>query len=99
MATGTNRDLGPCPLCGRPLLEGPSIDRHHWRPRKHGGRDWSWLHKVCHRMIHRRFSEAELAAGHDSAAALAADPDIARFVRWVRRKPADYVDWPRQPRR
>ncbi len=50
-------------------------------------------------MIHRRFSEAELAAAYDTAAAIAADPDIARFVRWVRKRPADYVDWPKRKRR
>lgn len=81
------------------MREGAAVDHHHWRPRSRGGEAWSWLHQVCHRMIHRRFGEAELAAAYDTPEALRADPDIAHFVRWVRRKPPDYVDWPRRPRR
>lgn len=81
------------------MLAGIAVDRHHWLPRSHGGETWDWLHQVCHRMIHRRFSEAELAAAYRTPEALRADPDIARFVRWVRRKPPDYVDWPKLPRR
>lgn len=91
--------LGPCPVCGRPMTDGPAVDRHHWRPRSMGGRDWSWLHQVCHRMIHRVFSDAELAAGHDTAEAIRAHPEMRRFVAWVRRKPPEYVDWPKAPRR
>lgn len=30
--------LGPCPLCGRPMIAGPSVDRHHWVPKSEGGR-------------------------------------------------------------
>ncbi len=80
------------------MMAGPSVDRHHWIPRAHGGRDWDWMHKICHRMVHRRFSEAELATTHATAEVLRADDDIARFVAWVRRKPDDQIDWPRLPR-
>ena len=90
--------LGPCPICGRPMIEGAAVDRHHWRPRAFGGREWSWVHQVCHRMIHRVFDDAELAHGFDSPNAIRAHPDMARFVAWVRRKPPDYVDWPKSPR-
>ncbi len=87
--------LGPCPVCGRDMSDGPSVDRHHWTPRTKGGREADPLHVICHRMIHRVFSEAELAAGFVTPEAIREHPEMERFIRWVRRKPADYVDWPK----
>lgn len=92
-------DRGPCPICGRPMWDGPSVDRHHWVPRKHGGGPCATLHLVCHRMIHRVFSERELSQSFRDVDSLRAHPDIARFIAWVRRKPPDYVDWPKAPQR
>ena len=91
--------LGPCPLCGRPMVPGPSVDRHHWVPRTEGGRTAEAMHRVCHRMIHRVLDERSLARAYASAEALRAHPDIARFIQWVQKKPADYVDWPKRERR
>ncbi len=89
---------GRCPICQRPLIEGPSVDRHHWVPLSHGGREAALLHRICHRMLHRLFTEAELARSYSTAEAVLAHPDMQRFVAWVRRQPADYVGWPRAPR-
>lgn len=92
-------ELGPCEICGRPMRDGPSVDRHHWIPRAHGGHAASTIHLVCHRMIHRVFSDRDLALTYRDAESLRAHADMARFIAWVRRKPHDYVDWPRSPRR
>lgn len=91
--------LGPCPVCGRAMIEGPSVDRHHWVPKSEGGRATDFIHVVCHRMVHRVFDERELAGDYADPDAVRAHPEIARFVTWVRRKPADYVDWPKEPRK
>ncbi len=80
------------------MIDGPSVDRHHWVPRTKGGREMETLHLICHRMIHRVFSEKELATRYSDPAAILEHPDIQRFVAWVRRQPAEYVDWPRQRR-
>lgn len=80
------------------MIDGPSVDRHHWIPRTKGGREMDWLHLVCHRMIHRLFSEKELATAYSDPAVVRGHPDIQRFIAWVRRQPAEYVDWPRRPR-
>ncbi|MDA0218861.1 MAG: HNH endonuclease [Proteobacteria bacterium] len=88
-------DLGPCPLCGRPMVDGPSIDRHHWVPRSRGGRQQSAMHQVCHRKIHAVLSEAELAHDYADAEALRAHPEIARFIAWVQRKPPEWNAWHR----
>lgn len=72
-----------------------SRDRHHWSK---GGREWAWLHQVCHRMIHRLFSDDELAETFSDPESLRAHPEMRKFIAWVRRKPAGYVEWPREPR-
>ena len=97
--TSANGADGRCPLCSRPLVQGPSVNRHHWVPRSKGGRDASDVHVVCHRMIHRLFSEAQLAASYATPQALLADPALRRCVEWVQKKRPEYVDRPRRPRR
>lgn len=99
MARAADDDLGPCPVCGRPMIAGPSVDRHHWTPRSHGGRTAAPLHRVCHRMLHRLFTRAELAALVDTPDKARARPEVQRFIGWVRKQPPDYVDWPEQPGR
>ena len=80
------------------MLEGPSVDEHHWVPRSRGGREAAAMHKVCHRMVHRVFTDKELARDYASADALRAHPEIVKFVAWVRKQPPDYVDWPKRSR-
>jgi hypothetical protein len=80
-----------CPLCGRPMVPGPSIDEHHLLPRSRGGKDKHVIHKVCHRKIHQTFSEKELARGYASWEALAAHPEIATFIAWVRKRPPEFL--------
>lgn len=41
----------------------------------------------CHRKVHQTFTEAELERGYSSVEALAADPEIERFVGWISGKP------------
>ena len=96
--TETN-DLGPCPICGRPMIDGPSVDRHHWVPKSKGGRDVAVLHTVCHRKIHSVLSETELARNYATADALKAHPDIAAFIAWVRKKPPEFLDWSKAPKK
>lgn len=91
--------IGPCPLCGRPMVPGPSLDRHHWVPRSEGGREQTLMHRICHRKIHSVLSERELAAAYDSPEALRGHPEIARFLKWVRRKPPEFMDRHRRKRR
>lgn len=81
------------------MIPGPSVDRHHWTPRSHGGREAAPLHRVCHRMLHRLFSRAELATRYDTPEAVRDHPDVRKFIQWVRKQPADYVDWPEAPGR
>ena len=91
--------LSPCPLCGRPMIDGPSVDRHHWVPRSERGEDWSYLHRICHKKLHSLFSAEALARDYSPPAALLAHPDIQSFVKWVRKQPPELVGRHAKPKR
>ncbi len=91
--------LGPCPLCGRPMVDGPSLDRHHWVPRSEGGRQQAVMHRICHRKIHSVLDERSLARAYATPEALRGHPEIARFLRWVAGKPPEFMDRHRRARR
>ncbi|MDX6748931.1 HNH endonuclease signature motif containing protein [Geminicoccaceae bacterium 1502E] len=82
--------LGPCPVCGRPMVAGASVDRHHFLPKSRGGREREWVHRICHRKIHSLFTEAELERNYALPERLRAHPEMARFISWVARKPAEF---------
>lgn len=96
--TGPTTRLGPCPVCGREMVDGPSVDRHHWVPKSEGGRETDYIHLVCHRMIHRVFDARELAGDFADPQAVRDHPEIKRFTAWVRKQLPEYVDWPKSPR-
>ncbi|WP_375459136.1 HNH endonuclease signature motif containing protein [uncultured Enterovirga sp.] len=78
-----------CGLCGRPIPPGARASRHHLVPKLKGGAKLPTvlLHQVCHSAIHARYSEADLARRLSDLDSLRAEPDLARFLSWVRRKP------------
>jgi hypothetical protein len=84
--------LPPCPLCGRELIAGKSVDEHHLLPKSQGGRETQTIHRICHRKIHATFSEKELARNYTTWEALQAHEDIAAFIAWVQKKAPEYYD-------
>lgn len=78
----------PCWLCHRPL--GRRVEWHHPVPRSRGGRETVPLHPICHRALHRFFSNRELADLGDDRAGLTAHAGLARFLAWIGNKPADF---------
>lgn len=48
------------------------------------------VHPICHRTLHTRFSNAELERIGEDVETLRHDPEIARFLRWIALKPADF---------
>jgi 5-methylcytosine-specific restriction endonuclease McrA len=98
-ATASGAPAPACPLCGRPIVPGPTADEHHLVPRSQGGKDTHLVHRICHRKIHATFSEKELARRFHTWAALRAHPEIADFVAWVANKPPQYWDRTLKPRR
>jgi hypothetical protein len=58
-------------------------------PKSEGGTVTVQLHRMCHRQIHALIPERELAREYASIEALLRHPGVARYVQWVRNKPAD----------
>lgn len=82
----------PCPLCGRQLVPGPSVDRHHLVPQLKGGTVADEVHRVCHGKIHATWDENQLRDHYDTWEKLRTAPEMQSFIRWVRKKPADFMD-------
>jgi hypothetical protein len=81
--------LGPCPLCGRPMLKGASVDRHHWQPKSRGGKQAEYLHRICHRKLHSLYTSKELAAEVKTPEKARQHPEMQTFIKWVRRQPPE----------
>ncbi|AWN42047.1 restriction endonuclease [Methylobacterium durans] len=81
-----------CPLCERTIPARARSSLHHLTPKLKGGthKGTVRLHQICHSAIHARYSEAEIARRLADVDALRQDPEIGRFVEWVRSKPDDF---------
>jgi 5-methylcytosine-specific restriction endonuclease McrA len=79
-----------CPLCERPIPDG-HLDKHHLIPRVKGGKETEALHTACHRQIHAVLSNRELETRYNTVEALLTQPDILKFVTWIKTKPNDFL--------
>jgi len=79
----------PCSLCGRPFPR-LQLTKHHCRPRQKGGTpdDVELLCSQCHGMVHATYANATLAALYPTIDKLRAAPELAAFLRWVRKQPS-----------
>jgi len=79
-------------LCGRPLA-GP-CNKHHLLPISKGGKGTETvvLHKICHDKIHAVFTEMELKKHYNTIERLQQNDEIARFIKWVRKREPEYYD-------
>lgn len=82
-----------CPLCLRPIPEGVSQSLHHLVPRLKGGRGGPvvLLHHICHKEVHARFTEAELARDFATVEALREAERLRPFLDWVARRPPGFL--------
>ncbi len=83
-------EYAPCPLCGRALVPGPSVNRHHLVPRSRGGKAAFDIHRICHSKIHSLWTEKELAAEFHDFDRIRADPRIQVFIAWVRKQDPEF---------
>jgi 5-methylcytosine-specific restriction endonuclease McrA len=88
-----------CPLCGRPIPPDVPQSAHHLVPKSKGGRDTVLLHHICHKQIHATLTEAELARDFSTIKALQAHPKMAKFIRWVAKRPPEFTSRSPGPRR
>ncbi len=78
-----------CWLCERQL--GSVVEWHHPVPKSRGGCERMPVHPICHRTIHARFSNTELARNGGSRLALLADAEMAKFLSWIAGKHPDFT--------
>ncbi len=78
----------PCSLCGRPFARA-QLTKHHCLPRQKGGtvEDIELLCPQCHGMVHATYTNATLAGLYPTIAQLRGAPELAGFLRWVRKQP------------
>jgi 5-methylcytosine-specific restriction endonuclease McrA len=96
-----------CQLCGRQVSE---LTVHHLVPRtRHNNRRvrrdltrrevrqaLALLCRGCHNFLHATFTEKTLEREFSTLEALASSPQVAQFVDWLRRKPADFHPYTRE---
>ncbi len=73
-----------CALCERDVSR---VTRHHIVPRSEGGKQTVALCSACHKTLHGFFTNETLAKELSSIDALRQDPDVRRYLPWVRRQP------------
>jgi hypothetical protein len=77
-------DLVQCALCERTVRH---ANKHHIVPKSEGGTVTVILCLVCHKTLHKFFENRTLAREKSTIDALRADPDITRYLNWVRKQP------------
>lgn len=82
-----------CPLCLRPIPEDVAQSLHHLIPRLKGGKGGPTvlLHHICHKEIHARFTEAELARDFSAVDALRESDRLRPFLDWVAKRPPAFL--------
>jgi len=89
-----NNELGPCPICGRVMIDNLTSDEHHLVPKEFGGNKHPiiLIHRICHTKIHSSIPNRELWHTYNNVDSLREHPDIEKFIKWVRKKDPEYMD-------
>jgi hypothetical protein len=56
------------------------------------------LHLICHRKLHSLFTDKELATTYTNPEVVQQHPQMRTFIRWVRRRPPEFIDRHKKPR-
>jgi hypothetical protein len=88
-----------CPICGREMIEGPTIDGHHLIPKTHGNRDKRayskpnlvLIHRVCHQKIHHTFSDTDLLNHYHTVDRIVGHPEMQKYIKWIQRKEPEFI--------
>ncbi|XUU60421.1 HNH endonuclease [Erythrobacter sp. HA6-11] len=77
-----------CWLCERGFET--LIHYHHLVPKSKKGRETVPVHPICHRAIHKNFTNAQLARFGNDRERLLENETLCNFVEWVKGKPPDF---------
>lgn len=82
-----------CPLCLRPIPKDVAQSLHHLIPKLKGGKGGPTvlLHHLCHKEIHARFTETELARDFHSVESLRSSDRLQPFLAWVAKRPPGFL--------
>jgi len=86
-----------CPLCERKIPD-KCGNRHHLVPKLKGGTlcPTEMMHVICHSKLHSIFTEGELARDYNTVDKLLENEEIAKFVKWVQKRPDSFSDHNKQ---
>lgn len=78
----------PCGLCGRGCQRA-QLTQHHAVPRSRGGTSEhiELICSQCHGMVHATFTNRTLADFYPTVAKLRQSPELAGYIKWVRKQP------------
>ena len=85
-------NIGDCPLCGRVMFDGPSINEHHLVPKSLKGKDKIIIHAACHQKIHTIFTEKELQQKYNTIKKIKENGEIQKFIKWIKKKDPEYYE-------
>lgn len=71
-------------------MRGTSLNEHHLIPRMYGGIEKYVMHRVCHSKIHSAISEHDLAFNYNTFERLREQPDLKRFIKWIRKQDPEF---------
>jgi hypothetical protein len=79
-----------CSLCDREVPP-HLLTLHHLTPKQKGGKaeDRAPMCRPCHKQLHALFSNTQLAREYASLEALKAAPQLAPFLKWIRKQKCD----------
>lgn len=77
-----------CPLCKR---NAEISNGHHFIPRAKGGKEKTEICVPCHNTIHDLFTNNELRDVYNTPEALLANERFAKYVKWIKKKPASFM--------
>ncbi len=80
----SDEHLYTCALCGRQVRH---VSKHHLIPKSEGGREVVPLCQPCHKTLHSFFTNQTLLKELHTIDQLRAEPEIARYLAWIRKQP------------
>ena len=80
-----------CPVCDR-ITPRKYWHKHHLIPRSKKGSKKGTVKCCisCGKMVHKLFSNKDLAKKYDTVEKLLSHPDVQKWVEWIKRKPNDF---------
>jgi len=77
--------MTPCSICARKIPE-CYVERHHLTPLCKKGKDTIPVCIDCGNQIHNLFSNRELKEQYNTVEALKNNPDMQKWIRWIRKR-------------